>query len=772
MSRRTSPIQALVLAAALASFVACSGGDKSTGPGDGGNNPPPAGNPASIVAQEWQAGQTAPAGTALAPKVLVKDADGRAVKGVNVSFAVVSGGGTLSQNSAETGNDGVAQVAWTLGSNLGDNVVKASVQGLSEDVTFSATTRLPRWTYMVYLAADNNLAAAGVGDIDDLEAAGVVPDVRVVVQAEFSQQWLQRSGCQSGNASCVNRPNWNTFRYVVTGQGSNVAGPNGPAEDIGDRNMTDPAQLEEFVQWAKSNYPAERYALVVWNHGGGFTGLIEDATSAGSHLMSVSDLPLALKNTTKVDILDFDMCLMAGYETLSALKGSADYAVFSEEVVPGTGNPFNRLVSKLGATPDMSTRAAAEMFVTEWHADYDANQDRASTTRSAYDMAGFDAFETSLDALANTLTSNIDALRPTISQISQGTQAYSYPQLKDLVDLLDSLSVYTADAGLQAQIAAVKAQATGTFRVATRARIGTGGDAANVSRSSGLHIVLPSGNGDDRFTESGPASFGAYLALNPGAAWTQFLTAYVGAGGAGGAPEQPTTATLDQGDATRLEVYLLWAEEALDKGVDLDMMIYEPNGNLYVPFLGTVTPNGHLTNDSADDATYYEGYLTNRFVEPGSYYIFASLYSDPQNYQPQFDLLYRMDQSSEFQSRWSPDYPNLSKNSPTLSEDPDPTLQEAYDGSYNDLKLAGEFSIGAAVASRSPSGSSAMQLSVARAGRAAALARTPTSVQLRVARDAIARWHRAGGKQRLGQRAKVAAPKFNLFRGTRLGSGR
>jgi len=532
--------------------------------------------------------------------------------------------------------------------------------------------------------------------------------------------------------------------------------------------MTRPEVLRDFVAWAKQTHPAENYALVLWNHGGGFTGLIEDATTAGSRFMKVTDLRTALSGDTRVNVLDFDMCLMGGYETLAVLGGAADYVVFSEEVVPGRGNPYKRILDAWKAAPTMPVRDVAAMFVTEFAADF--QNDRSSTTRSAYDMAGFAAFETSLDALAGTLRSNVGALKPAISDAAKSAQAYEYSQLKDLVNLLDSLDVRATDATLRTQIASVKAQATSSFRIASKAQSGKDANAANVDRSSGLHVVLPSGTGDDTFSASGPASFTAYSELYPGAAWTQFLAAYLGVEGGSGTTPDSTTATIDQGEDRRLEVYLAWPEEAITKGVDVDLMILEPNGNLYVPFIGTVTPNGHLTNDSADDSTSYEGYLTNRYIQPGAYIFLASLYADPQGYRPAFGLFYRQGQSVEFNDYWKEDhpgepYPQLSKDAP-FSADPDPTDQELAEGKYSDLKIAGGFNLGpAAVASRSGRQSAVVRTHVARLNDAPRARRTPTAAQLRTARGMLARWHAEGGKER-ALRLRQPSPAASVKIGT------
>jgi hypothetical protein len=534
---------------------------------------------------------------------------------------------------------------------------------------------------MVYLAGDNSLAVQGILDLDEMEDAGVDPRVQVVVQAEFSPDVLQQYQC---TAACFNRPNFNTFRYAITQAGGSARnGPDrGPVTDLGNVDMTDPNTLRAFVQWAKQNYPAKRYLLVLWNHGGGYTGLIQDETSAGSGLMTLDDMRTALAGTGPIDVLDFDMCLMAGYETLVKLDGIASFAVFSEEVVPGEGNPYTDIVDALQAMPTMDARAAAAMLVDRFHASFQGN--RASTTKSAYDLAGLAAFETALGAFANDLQAGLPGLGTTISQAAQASQKFSFPELTDFVNFLDSLAVRVAgQTALQTRIATVRAQAvSASFRVNARARNGTGSGqqaASDVSRATGLHIVLPSGTGQDVFGQSGPQSLAAYQALYPGKPWTQFLTAFAGG--------QTARQVVDQGNQ-RFEAYLVWDPQAVPAGADVDFWVLEPNGNIYIPAFGSVTPNGTMSNDSYADGVNFEGYLTNRFVEQGSYDIFANLWRDPQDFRPAYDLAYRYDQSGPF----SLFYTDQSLPLPVLStqvswlDDPTPTVGEIIGGAYTDLQ--------------------------------------------------------------------------------------
>lgn len=79
-------------------------------------------------------------GRALGEALLVRVLDrlGNAVVGASVSFAVVSGGGSVAPESAVTNSQGRASTTWTLGAEAGTNSAEASVTGLAS-VSFTAT---------------------------------------------------------------------------------------------------------------------------------------------------------------------------------------------------------------------------------------------------------------------------------------------------------------------------------------------------------------------------------------------------------------------------------------------------------------------------------------------------------------------------------------------------------------------------------------------------------------------------------------------------------
>lgn len=101
------------------------------------------GPPAKLLIQAGGTPQTALFGQAVptAPTVLVTDANNHPVPGVAVTFAITSGGGSLSSTRQTTNSTGIASVAWTLGNPFGANTLIAVVAGLSP-VTFRATAYL------------------------------------------------------------------------------------------------------------------------------------------------------------------------------------------------------------------------------------------------------------------------------------------------------------------------------------------------------------------------------------------------------------------------------------------------------------------------------------------------------------------------------------------------------------------------------------------------------------------------------------------------------
>lgn len=122
---------------------------------------PAAGVPVGLAATSaWAGGQSGvPSGpTTDAPAVIVKDRFGTPVAGVQVTFTVTSGGGSLASTGATSDVNGVATAGvWTLGPQSGVNTVAASASGVPP-VILSATSNA---VTLSYYAGDNQYQAVG-----------------------------------------------------------------------------------------------------------------------------------------------------------------------------------------------------------------------------------------------------------------------------------------------------------------------------------------------------------------------------------------------------------------------------------------------------------------------------------------------------------------------------------------------------------------------------------------------------------------------------------
>ena len=108
-------------------------------------------------------------------------------------------------------------------------------------------------TIMVYiigsdLETDDGLAT---NDINKFFAADLDDNINVVVQAGGAYKW--------------NNPNMeagSTHRFSL---GDNELND---FVNMGKVNMASPETLSDFIKFAGANYPAEKFTLVLWNHGG------------------------------------------------------------------------------------------------------------------------------------------------------------------------------------------------------------------------------------------------------------------------------------------------------------------------------------------------------------------------------------------------------------------------------------------------------------------------------------------------------------------------
>lgn len=135
-------------------------------------------------------------------------------------------------------------------------------------------------------------------------------------------------------------------------------------EEWGEVDMGDSQTLQDFLEYGKTNYPATRYILSMYDHGGGWRGACVDDTDGG--WLTMNDMQQALSNTNGVDIICFTApCLMGALESVYELRECVDVYVGSEE---GSGYGYwygtiAGICNMLNNNPDLSNIEIGEQII-------------------------------------------------------------------------------------------------------------------------------------------------------------------------------------------------------------------------------------------------------------------------------------------------------------------------------------------------------------------------------------------------------------------------
>ncbi len=246
------------------------------------------------------------------------------------------------------------------------------------------------WTVFVYMVADTNLEPYGMEDLIEMAGVGAGPGFRIVAQVD-------RAADYSADA-VLNVPNWVNALRMEVGRGRFDV-----VDDVGEPNMGAPATLSDFVSWGIAQYPADRYGLVLWDHGGGIIGFGGDE-SAAQDLLSLPELQTALDDGLaasgeRFGFVGFDACLMATWETAVVLAPHAEYLVASEELEPGHGWDYHSFDA---ARRDPTTHPVAlgSEIIAGFFDQAAAQQTSADVTLSVVDLTRVHVLTAALEAFA------------------------------------------------------------------------------------------------------------------------------------------------------------------------------------------------------------------------------------------------------------------------------------------------------------------------------------------------------------------------------------
>lgn len=409
------------------------------------------------------------------------------------------------------------------------------------------------WTWMVYLATNNNVWQYGEQSVERIRKATLGDGVRVTVQQTTPAK---------------------TTRSLLGG---------GPEQktDLGTVDSGAPETLIDFVRWSVAQRPADRYALVIWSHGTGWEpddiqriaaearpkvpvtrdeltqrGDDDEArqTFFSSSLRTIlaNDTPaqraIALDDGTghaldtvefgrvaaetraiigrPLDLCAMNACQMASAEVAYQLRGNAGVYVASQEDMPAQSLPYDDLLNRLGATPALDAAALARLIVERYCATFRAEPTLAKwwgkrgfpagVTLSAVQLAQAETLAAATKRLAAVLQEDVDDQLRAIWDAHGKAKAFKFRQF-DLATFCAALVAHSASsqAAKDAAQAVLTALADPAFMLAREhtasAYDGTGGLSA--------YLMIP---------ERGASLAQAYdqTAFAADTGWGAFLKAY------------------------------------------------------------------------------------------------------------------------------------------------------------------------------------------------------------------------------------------------------
>ena len=290
-----------------------------------------------------------------------------------------------------------------------------------------------KWTVMVYVAGYNNLSTFAGLDLAEMRKVGSNDDLKIAV---FVKRLEQQAA----------------HRIIVGKDGAHEERQNlGGKIDSGS-----PQTMLDFIKWAAAKAPAERYALIIWNHGSGwdpldfdeiytqvkgagvtprelgtrasselgrslFTPTLEKALTlptAGAraiasddgtgHSLDTIESGNVLAKTRKhlgqpLDLLGMDACLMSCLEVAFQSAGDVRSIVSSEELEPGDGWPYHTILADLRTKPAMDGAALGKVVVKRYIESYKDLMEQWPVTMCAVHSAGVEGFSDALDAFTMAL---------------------------------------------------------------------------------------------------------------------------------------------------------------------------------------------------------------------------------------------------------------------------------------------------------------------------------------------------------------------------------
>jgi len=362
-----------------------------------------------------------------------------------------------------------------------------------------------KWTFIIYMAADNDLESAAILNFNEMEAVryGNSPISILVL--------LDRSSSYD-----MTNDNWTDTRLFEIrsdpyGLTSTIKSPRLDCPELGlsrysetELNTADPFVLTRLIDFAKRVYPAEHYALIMWGHGTGWRNSpqiinqnnpLKAVAIDDTHgqYMSLPSFGRAIAGKG-ISLIGFDTCYGATLEVAYQIRNDGSLFVGSEGEILSSGWNYTALYNDFLQKPNMSIADLGNSIQFQYTQRYNGlgNATISQIQLSQVDNL-FARFENFSGTIADSITT-ITSRNAVLNQIINNVEKHYFTSFPsdlyiDIYDLCLKLSAVRADITIDTVQQNAILDAANELETALSLAVPSSWAQNSTTRKIGIHVI-------------------------------------------------------------------------------------------------------------------------------------------------------------------------------------------------------------------------------------------------------------------------------------------
>ena len=331
------------------------------------------------------------------------------------------------------------------------------------------------FTLMIYLCGTDleSNSGAATADLQEIVNSRIPQngDVTVYVQTGGTRSWHVRGMTDR-----------KVERWTVSQKGLRLV------DSVGSASMGDAETFMDFLDYGFENFPADRYGLIMWDHGSGASGGLcyDEMTKDPLYYPEIYEgLEAGMPRNTKFAFIGFDACLMSSYELANHIAPFADYMIASEELEPGSGWKYDGWLPTLVSNPSISIPRLGQKIVDSFIQSASSSYYRGDyATLAVSDLSKLPALRKAVEKMGASLTAQIEnGGYSSVMRLRQNMR--SFGEISNSASDMIDLTVF-ADAYAQFDKTSAKAIKTALEDVIVYSR-----HTNNLSGVTGMSILVP-----------------------------------------------------------------------------------------------------------------------------------------------------------------------------------------------------------------------------------------------------------------------------------------